>query len=70
LVKRNRIAILAAAVLAAAAGVVSHVRARESRLSSAGAFVSESPAVKHFLDRPGAGFYRPISVSVQTSQTT
>jgi hypothetical protein len=36
--------------------LVTHVRARESRLSSVVAFVSETPAAKHFLDQPGVGY--------------
>ncbi len=36
--------------------LVSRVGARESRLSAAVAFVSESPAIKDFLDQPGVGY--------------
>ncbi len=36
--------------------LASRVRARESRLSAAVAFVSEAPAIKDFLDQPGVGY--------------
>jgi len=57
LTTRGRIAILIVLLFAAATtGVITRGRARESRLSSAVAFVSEPAAVREFLDQPGVGY--------------
>jgi len=46
--------------------LVSRVRARESGLSAAVAFVSETPAIKDFLDQPGVGYVQAYFAARQS----